>query len=415
MISERLVRQALEAGVKDLTCPEPDLEQLVAAGRAMRRRRVAVVASLAAAAVLVLGLAGLSFAWAGRSGRALEPVPANPTTKASIGSAIASPMQRWVDALPAGMPPATPYWHDGSLYVNGAQIPAPYGRVDIKVAGDTVLVGGYQGATRDVGPSEWSLVRGGRLEPLPVPAGIFDAGLSVDGRIAYWVTHQPGTKRFFTWDTETNTALASRTVNGRQVELWGIDAAGNGYWQADATEPVPYYTRWDIRANTDTATDLTFGPWDPPESFDGFVPWLHSEDPYRSPDGTKVVVTGSVPSDSPSDCCGDQLRVRPVGPDDSFNPTDVSTLSLSQELHGSPFDLREGNGHWVWWESNESVLLAVDGDLRSYLVRCSAAGAACQRVLDLGPWTDTNHQEDSQFDPYWLGGGWAFGRAPASQ
>ena len=57
MISERLVRQALEAGVKDLTCPEPDLEQLVAAGRAMRRRRVGVVASLAAAAVLVLGLA----------------------------------------------------------------------------------------------------------------------------------------------------------------------------------------------------------------------------------------------------------------------------------------------------------------------------------------------------------------------
>ena len=77
--------------------------------------------------------------------------------------------------------------------------------------------------------------------------------------------------------------------------------------------------------------------------------------------------------------------------------------------------MNDGNGHWVWWESNESVLIAVDGDLRSYLVRCSADGGACQRVVDLGPWTDTNHQKDSQFDPYWLGGGWAFGRAPVSQ
>ena len=76
MNTERLVRQALEDSIKDLPCPEPDLEQLVAAGRAMRRRRVVRVAGLAAAAVLVLVLAGLSFAWAGRTGRALEPVPA---------------------------------------------------------------------------------------------------------------------------------------------------------------------------------------------------------------------------------------------------------------------------------------------------------------------------------------------------
>ena len=124
MSTERLVRQALEDSVKDLTCPEPDLDQLVAAGRAVRRRRVGVVASLAAAAVLVLVLAGLSFAWAGRAGRALEPVPANPTTSATIGSPP-SELQQWIDALPAGAPPATPYWHDGILYVNGEQIPAP--------------------------------------------------------------------------------------------------------------------------------------------------------------------------------------------------------------------------------------------------------------------------------------------------
>ena len=96
MSIERLVREALEDSVKDLPCPEPDLEQLVAAGRAMRRRRVGVIAGLAAAAVLVLVLAGLSFAWAGGSGRALVPVPANPSDhRDDRGAAIgAAPVDR---------------------------------------------------------------------------------------------------------------------------------------------------------------------------------------------------------------------------------------------------------------------------------------------------------------------------------
>ncbi|GAA4398895.1 hypothetical protein GCM10023168_05430 [Fodinibacter luteus] len=412
MSTERLVREALENSVKGLPCPEPKFEQLLAAGRAARRRRVATVASLAAAAVLVLVLAGLTFAWVGRAGTALEPVPANPTTSATIG-APPSELQQWIDALPAGAPPATPYWHDGTLYVNSEQIPAPYAAVNLRAAGDTVLVAGYDSEAKDAGPSQWGLVRGGRLELLPVPSGIFEADLSVDGRIAYWVTHVPGTTRFFTWDTETNTALASRTVNGRQVELWGIDAAGNGYWAPEA-DPVPYNTRWDIRANTDTATDLTFGPWDPPESFEEFIPWMHNEDPYRSPDGTKVVVTGSVPSDSPSDCCLDQLRVRPVGPDASLEPQDVTTLSLSQVLPSyNSIHLDDSNGYWVWWESNDSVLVSVDGDSRTYLVRCPADGGDCQRVVDLAPRTDTPHQADGSYYPHW--DGWAFARAPVSQ
>ena len=162
-----------------------------------------VVASLAAAAVLVLVLAALSFTWAGRSGRALDPVPANPTTTRTPFQAPPSDLQLWIDDLPTGAPPATPYWHDGTLYVNGEQIPAPYGTVDIEVAGDTILVGGFQGDTKYVGPSEWGLVRGDRLEPLPVPADA-QVGLSVDGRIVYWIvgTDAPNTKQFFTWDTE---------------------------------------------------------------------------------------------------------------------------------------------------------------------------------------------------------------------
>ena len=102
-----------------------------------------LVASLAAAAVLVL--AGVSFAWEGRSGRALEPVPANPppTLAASTASAV---LQQWIDALPAGAPPATPYWHDGILHVNGAQIQAPDKPAKIEVAGSTVLVSGRESA-----------------------------------------------------------------------------------------------------------------------------------------------------------------------------------------------------------------------------------------------------------------------------
>ena len=92
MSTERLVRQALEDSVKDLPCPEPDTAQLVAAGRAMRRRRMAMVASLAAAAVLVLVLAGLSFAWADRSGRALEPVPAGPPAPRPMTGALPEPV-----------------------------------------------------------------------------------------------------------------------------------------------------------------------------------------------------------------------------------------------------------------------------------------------------------------------------------
>ncbi len=423
MNTERLIRQALEDSVKDLPCPEPETEQLVAAGRKARRRRVSVVASLAAAAVLVLVLAGLSFAWAGRSGRAQEPVPANPTTTSTPFQAPPSDLQVWIDDLPTGAPPATPYWHDGTLNVNGEQIPAPYDTVNLQVAGDTILVGGYQagsvpyqGSTvsgsnqAEANDPQWGIVRGDRIEPLPVPAGA-QVGLSVDGRILYWIvgTDAPNTKQFFTWDTETKSALASRTVQGGQVELWGVDAAGNGYWQEDALSGP--YTRWDVRADKVTATDLTYGPWDPPESFDGFVPWMPSADPYRSPDGTKVVFTGSIPSDSPSDCCINQLRVRPVGPDDSLDPNDVTMLSLSQMLppYIHPIYLGDSNEYGVWWESNESVLLTIHGDSSTYLVRCPADGGACQRAADFG--ASAPPPDGSNAD--WIAG-WVFAQAPAS-
>ena len=404
MSAESLISEALEDSVKDLSCPEPQIEQLLAAGRAARRRRVAMTASLAAAAVLVLVLAGLSFAGAGRNGRALEPVPANPTTTATIG-APPSKLHQWIHALPAGAPPASPYWHDGTLYVNGKQIPAPNKPEKIDVAGEEVLVTGSE--------SPWALVRGDRLEPLPVPADA-QVGLSVDGRIVYWIvgTDAPRTKQFFTWDTQTKTALASRTVQGGQVELWGIDAEGNGYWQADANSGP--FTRWDVRADTITATDLTYDePWAMPEVFDGSVPWMRPESAYRSPDGTKTVITDTVPRENPSQgVLNDlRLRIRPAGPDDSLSPRDVTTLAISEKFpQDARFTLGYENGNWVWWESNESVLFAVDTDLRTYLLRCTATGGPCQRVVDLGPWYTQTHP----YTPDWENGDWVFARAPVS-
>ena len=408
MNTERLIREALEDSVKNLPCPEPNIDELVTAGRAMRRRRVGVVASMLAAAVLVMVLAGLSFAWVGRTGRALEPVPANPTTSATIG-APPSELQQWIDALPAGAPPATPYWHDGILYVSGEQIPARYAAVDIDVGGDTVLVGGYEREPKVSAPSQWGLVRGDRLEAFTVPAGTGDVGLSVDGRIAYWlVREEAATTRFVTWDTETNTSLASRTVPGTSAELLGIDAAGIAYWQG--TTPDDAVNEWDVRADTTHPSNLTWSLGEPPEVFDGFVPWLHTEDAYRSPDGTKRVFTDSAPSDSPTDCCLGRLRVRPVGPD-AGDPDDVMTVALPQAFYDQAgFEVGDRNGYWTWWETNESVLLSVDGDLQTYLLRCSANGGACQRVVDFGTLT---YQTDAA-EVEWADD-WGFARAPVSQ
>ena len=134
-------------------------------------------------------------------------------------------------------------------------------------------------------------------------------------------------------------------------------------------------------------------------------------DAYRSPDGTKRIFTESLQEDSPYDCCDDRLRVRPVGPEDSVDPKDVITLAAFPGFPKAGFGLGDGNGYWVWWESNDSVLFTVDSDPRTYLLRCSATGGPCQRVVDLGPWATQTHP----YDPDWEGGDWEFARAPVSR
>ena len=240
--------------------------------------------------------------------------------------------------------------------------------------------------------------------------------LSADGRIAYWSTYpEPGTTQFFTWDTETNTALATRTLQGdddmcaRRV-LLGIDAAGIGYWLDGSSDPSlapdSEVVRWDVRADTIEATDLTYDPSLTLGQFDVFV---GLEDAYTSPDGTRELFTGPAPGDPSSDCCTNTLRVRPAGPLDSVAPDDIVTLQLPTGVPSMRlWNAWSDRGTWgVWWESAETVLLDAIVDGHSYLVRCSATGGACELVFDLGP----NKSRKVFYQPEWEQD-WGFARYP---
>ena len=318
--------------------------------RAQRRRTV----SLTVAAVVVVVLVAATAIGLGRPTAAplppVGPLPSDGSTEADFGGVppcahtpekeppnqpVESDLQAWVDDLPTGAPPSTPYWNDGVLHVEGAEIDAPYDDVELDAAGRTVLVGGYENAGKNSGPTEWSYLGDDGLEPLPVPARQWPS-LSADGRIAYWSTYpEPGTTQFFTWDTETNTELASRTLQGdddmcARRDLLGIDAAGIGYWLDGSSDPSrapdSEVVRWDVRADTIEATDLTYDPSLTLGQFDVFV---GLEDAYTSPDGTRELFTGPAPGDPSPDCCTNTLRVRPAGPLDSVAPDDIVDLGAS--------------------------------------------------------------------------------------
>lgn len=297
--------------------------------------------------------------------------------------------QAWIRDLPAGRPPLVPYFHDGVLHVSGAEIETPFDVGPIVVAGRTVLVGGEPntGGT----PTTWWLVEGDRLEQIPASDEYYPA-LSADGRIAYWQTSRgiAGTT-FVMWDTETNRELATHTVSGRfttghRLQMIGVDAAGIAYW-VDQSSDTPIM-RWDVRADIVEPTDL---PFDSSKTFnDQAAPipdvFIGQEDSYVSPDGAKEIFTDRVPSDSPEDCCETQVRVRPVGPLETVDPGDITTLQLPEGIPGMRlWDAYSDRGASAWWETNETVLLVAVVEAHGYLVRCWATGGACELVFDLGP------------------------------
>ena len=108
----------------------------------------------------------------------------------------------------------------------------------IEVAGDTVMIGN-QPSTFTM-PTQWALVREGRVEPLPASTTWYPR-LSTDGRIAYWQTNPTiDTTQFVMWDAVTNQELATQTVHGRfdgahRLHVIGVDADGIAYWVDEAS------------------------------------------------------------------------------------------------------------------------------------------------------------------------------------
>ena len=387
----------------------PASETRRAAEHARRRRMVvatgasAVVVAVVASAAFGVGVTPASRLY--RSGR--RPLRCRGKWRCPSGLA----------AFAVGAAAVTPYWHDGVLHVPGGEIETPFPVGSIEVAGDTVLIQGKWDENGEVADTEFALVRGIELERIPAPGADW-MELSLDGRIAYWETNPtPGTTRFVTWDTETNTELASRTVPGThldpgRLQLIGIGADGIAYWVDEATDPP--VMRWDVRADTVEPTGLTF-------DFNGIfddqaapIPDLHVgfEDAYVSPDGTSEVFTDPNPGDSSPDCCATQLRVRPAGTLAAVDPSDVITLKLPEGIPSMRlWDAFTDRGMWwVWWESNQTVLLDASLNGHSYLVRCWTTGSPCEFLFELG----TNSSRGVLYMPDWEQD-WTFARFPVQQ
>ncbi|GAA4406558.1 hypothetical protein GCM10023168_21610 [Fodinibacter luteus] len=427
---DQQLSQTLRHLAEQVDPPEVTLDGIRSLAHANRRR---TVAATAAAGIFALALAGIPLLTASRDTTAppVAPEPTGELFRADLrdpsrcvdkgidgerpqepGFPAGPGLQAWMDDLPVGEPPLSPYWHDGVLHVRGVQVPAPYASVTLEAAGETVLVAGETRFEEGGASPQWMLVRGDQLTPLPVPEG-YSPQLSVDGRVAFWEAHPTAEiTQFVTWDTETNAPLASRTVPGNmwlegsvcRINLLGIDAAGNGHVLDQASEsPV---ARWDVRADTVAPTELTYDPTKTLNQFDAFK---GLEDAFVSPDGTREVFTEAAPGDSPAGCCATQLRVRPA---QSGQPGDIVTLQLPQGIPSMRlWDAATDRGTWmVWWETNQTVLLDAPVANHSYLVRCSTSNGACERVFDLG----RNSNEGAQYVPHW-DADWAFARAPAAE
>lgn len=340
--------------------------------------------------------------------------PEEPLAVAPSSDAIAAAQREWIDGLPAGPPPSTPWWHDGVLHIGDVEVETPMKVTAelIEVAGGTVLIGDPTWDDRS-DHAEWAVVRGDRLQRLPT--GDSDPALSVDGRIAFWSTDpQSITGQVVTWDVETDRELATRDLQG---ELVGIDADGIAYVRGE--HGPSSVTEWNVRADTVEPSDLT---WDPSRLSNeqcsllaGLERW-HLDGGYVSPDGTREVFTGPAPGDASSVCCPTRLRVRPVGPIDSVDPSDVTTLGLPEGVpHLTLWHRYADRGTWgVWWETDETVLLDAVVDGRSYLVRCTTTGGACERVFELGPGRNQSRGRGALYNPAW-GSEWSFAHAPVTE
>ncbi|GAA6526284.1 hypothetical protein [Intrasporangium sp. DVR] len=387
MSVDQQLRQAAHRVADSVVPPEVDVATVRARVRRIRHRTVSVALTAAVAAAIVVGAA----LGAGRDTSA----PVLPAQQPRQSATARTPLQIWVEGLPDGPGPLLAFARDGVLHVRGVEVSTPRPVVAIRARRDVVAVKLEAAAAS---PARWALVRGDRLEALPTPADA-DLELSPDGRFASWeATSMRGrdSTRFVVWDTTTNEQVAARDVPGRYgvtpgdgPYLLGVGSDGIAYWLREVADPQ--VTRWDVRADTVRPTDVTYDsalPLYPQLAALGEV-WLGLDENVLSPDGTRRAFTATTPQDPPG-CCARRLRVGPLRPVESMELSDITTLQLPEGIPHKPlFSSSIDYGTpFVWWETDDSLLLEAVVEGRSHLVRCATTDGACERVVDLGrsPW-----------------------------
>ncbi|WP_137844984.1 hypothetical protein [Microbacterium sp. 2FI] len=360
------MRDLVLAGTQRIHPSDGRRTQFIAAGVAL----VLVGAVAGGVLTAALGQSERPAPFASGEGRPAGAVPTAGTAPEVVPTDVDP--QVWIDSLPDGEPPLTPYAHDGVLHVSGTEIVPSFEVGAIEVAGSTVIVGG---GARDGVPASWWLVDGDALVPFPATQEYYPS-LSADGSIIFWQEKRSAdTTTFVMWDVATNQELATHTVDGdfdtsNRLHIIGVDADGIAYWVNESSDPPVW--RWDVRNGVVEPTDLPF------ESRKAFseqadpIPevWRGFEDNYVSPDGTREIFTDT------------QLRVRPLG---SSAADEITTLQLPEGVPGEPlWRAYTDRGATAWWETNETILLIAQVDEHATLVRCWATGGACERVFDLG-------------------------------
>jgi hypothetical protein len=277
MNTDQVVRQALEDSVRELPCPEPDLDALVAAGQSLRIRRAGLAAGLAA--VVALMLVGVSLLWAaGTKGAVDEPVPANsPTTSDATAGAPSGPVY-----LAGGL-------NIGAEPVDLGRFTAQFTRLAggvVAVEADTneprVTWRSWAGQTKGIGWNPWPTV-----EPFSSTGergdGYWDTralrrdvvGDPLGDHVA-WITQASGRGDLVVVRASTGEEVARTVIPGGQVEWLDIRSIDDRTVHLRrCPAPTPPREAFDGH------------PGDGPQSQDGCTYWV-----WEWPTGSELHATG---------------------------------------------------------------------------------------------------------------------------
>ena len=377
------VRDDLHRVASDLDVPPPHLDTLVAAGRRrLRHRRLALVATLAAAVVAIIGGIGVG------TSMFTSSAPVEPLRQGQTPRPVPPTPQH--NALRVGAAPEVPYWHAGTLYT-------PQGTVrtaasDVYAAGDTVLVG--QRHAPD-GTYTWWQVTHGTTHRAPIPASVVSPYLSSDGRLVVWEEVHPSVTRVVAWDPATGRVLAWKDVQVQQgccggpaLMLFGVDNAGQAFYGTGRALVV-----WDTRTNTAyTVTGLGDLPPQPDVTATGIV--LQGQGgSFNDAPGVYGTVderggfhrTGTVPWELGSWSPDATLMEYPADDTGQFVLKATQTTEwVLDPASGKTTRIRypRGNAGYVGWESNDAMLIQLrSGPYAHDVLRCQATTGDCEIAL----------------------------------